>query len=405
MRPTGLHHNDVTAPAFYHKADRYALVSRYAAKILNYTNKATFYFFHHRQTASQPLLHNGGTTPTAGIRTTRGYATTSQTAATTVNTYDTFHNRRLKPDDPTMPNTDHTHPEYHRRQPGDPSDNRQLIEHLNQRIAELQHQLEQQSRLAELGNLAAALSHDIRSALNIIKNLTVLSAEATQELLAALPPVGSPLTEEQNQHIQELVTDIVGNSEHVSNNSARATQIVNTVLMSSQGRHEQYQLVPINHLIENHTRLAYQAARTDDPSFNVTLRYEFDDHIGDLIATPSDIGRVIINIVSNSCHATNARQQAEPNYNPVITIGTRGHTDHIMITIEDNGIGMPPSVAEQIFTRFFTTKPPDIGTGLGLAITQEIIHRHGGTITADSAPGSHTTFTVKLPRIPEEFQR
>ena len=304
-----------------------------------------------------------------------------------------------------MRNTDHATSEPHCRQSGAPSDNHQLIEHLNQRIAELQHQLEQQRRLAELGNLAAALSHDIRSALNIIQNLTELSAEATEDMIAELPGIGSPLTAEQSQYIQQLATDIVGNSKHISNNSARATQIVNTVLMSSQDRREHYQPVAINQLIENHARLAYQAARTDDPAFNVTLRYDFDDQIGDIIATPTDIGRVILNIVSNSCHATNARQAVETDYTPVITIGTKGHTDHILFTVSDNGIGMPSNVAEQIFTRFFTTKPPTVGTGLGLSITQEIIQRHGGTITAESEPGSHTTFTIRLPRIPDEFQR
>ena len=304
-----------------------------------------------------------------------------------------------------MSNTEQATSEPHHRLSGEPSDNHQLIEHLNQRIAELQQQLEQQRRLAELGNLAAALSHDIRSALNIIHNLTELSAEATEDMIAELPAVGSPLTAEQNQYIQELATDIVGNSKHISSNSARATQIVNTVLMSSHGRREHYQPVAINQLIENHARLAYQAARTDDPDFNVTLRYDFDDQIGDIIATPTDIGRVIINIVSNSCHATYARQAVENDYTPVITIRTVGHTDHIMFTISDNGMGIPPGVAEQIFTRFFTTKSPNVGTGLGLSITQEIIQRHGGTITAESEPGSHTTFSIKLPRIPDEFQR
>ena len=304
-----------------------------------------------------------------------------------------------------MRNTEQATSESHLRQSGEAPDNHHLIEHLNQRVAELQQQLEQQRRLAELGNLAAALSHDIRSALNIIQNLTELSAEATEEMIAELPAVGSPLTAEQSQYIQELATDIVGNSKHISSNSARATQIVNTVLMSSHGRREHYQPVAINQLIENHARLAYQAARADDPDFNVTLRYDFDDQIGDIIATPTDIGRVIINIVSNSCHATNAQQTVDTDYTPVITIRTVGHTDHIMFTVSDNGVGIPPSVAEQIFTRFFTTKPPNIGTGLGLSITQEIIQRHGGTITAESEPGSHTTFSIKLPRIPDEFQR
>ena len=373
--------------------------------ILNQLAEATFYSTH---TIAKPLIAAYSTMSVPEHQPSNSAFSFRQqrTFHQHVSKENTFpYTRQTTPNTRLMKNFKPAKPDLNTRDTEDHSDNHQLIEHLNQRIADLQEQVERHSRLADLGNLAAALSHDIRSALNIIKNLTELSAEATAEIITVLPPAGTVVTEEDSLYIQELAADIAGNSEHISNNSSRAAQIVNTVLMSSHGRREQYQQVAINQLIENHARLAYQAARTDDSNFNVSLRYEFDDQVADIIATPSDIGRVIINIISNSCHATNARQAVEDDYSPIITITTTGHTDHVVITVADNGIGIPKPIVERIFTRFFTTKPPTIGTGLGLAITQEIIHRHGGTIAVQSEQGSHTIFTIQLPRIPEEFQR
>lgn len=290
-------------------------------------------------------------------------------------------------------------------QPPPEGNSHQLIEHLNARIAELERQVENSRRLAELGSLTAAISHEIRGSLNIIQNFTILSAEATDELIALLPTPGSTLTEEQSQTIQEILTDILSNSEYVQNNSLRATQIVNTMLMSSHGRTEQFQPVPLNQLVTNHAKLAYQAVRSQDSGFNVAMEYQLDETVGDIIALPSDIGRAVINIVSNSCHATAERASGDADYRPAIHITTSAHTDYVTLSVRDNGSGMSQAVADRIFTPFFTTKPPEHGTGLGLSITKDIVEKHGGTISAQSQLGSHTVFTIELPRVPPEFQR
>ena len=80
-----------------------------------------------------------------------------------------------------------------------------------------------------------------------------------------------------------------------------------------------------------------------------------------------------------------------------ITVGDRLDDDHIIITVEDDGVGMSSEDLEQAFDPGFTTKGVGIGAGLRLAIAYRIAEQHGGTIELDSQLDQGTTVTVRLP--------
>ena len=83
----------------------------------------------------------------------------------------------------------------------------------------------------------------------------------------------------------------------------------------------------------------------------------------------------------------------------LVRVTARSDDGHVVVRIEDNGIGMAPEVADRAFDLFFTTKEAGQGTGLGLATVHSLIEAHGGTLDLETTEGEGTTFIVRLPAL------
>lgn len=101
---------------------------------------------------------------------------------------------------------------------------------------------------------------------------------------------------------------------------------------------------------------------------------------------------VIVTNVSMSINGIIHQSNVKPDR---IDIGITATIQGSIITVKDNGPGIPPDIINEIFTPFFTTK--ESGTGIGLSLSKQIIRNHGGTISVHSIPGLETTFTIELP--------
>jgi signal transduction histidine kinase len=120
-------------------------------------------------------------------------------------------------------------------------------------------------------------------------------------------------------------------------------------------------------------------------------------HNGDvprLSCVASQISQVILNLLINAVQAIESTGR-ETGGLIRFTTGTEG--DAMLLTVEDNGCGIPPEAIPQLFDPFFTTKSVGEGTGLGLSITHGIVTGHGGRIEVESHPGGGTCFHVSLP--------
>jgi signal transduction histidine kinase len=104
-----------------------------------------------------------------------------------------------------------------------------------------------------------------------------------------------------------------------------------------------------------------------------------------------ELNQVWTNLIQNALQALTSRS-AEAR----ITIATDVDDAWVVVCVTDNGPGIPAEVLPRIFEPFYTTKPKGEGTGLGLGIARQIVHKHGGAMRCESAPGS-TTFEVRLP--------
>jgi len=104
---------------------------------------------------------------------------------------------------------------------------------------------------------------------------------------------------------------------------------------------------------------------------------------------PNQVRQILINLLTNAVQATAEQGR--------ITIQTRSSSKGVILSVCDNGIGIPKQDLDKIFEPFFSTKAPKEGTGLGLYVTREIVAKLGGTIEVDSRLGCGTRFDITMP--------
>lgn len=169
---------------------------------------------------------------------------------------------------------------------------------------------------------------------------------------------------------------------------------------ASTGKRE---LTNINALADEYLRLSYHGLRARDKAFNATMIMDFDDNAGKINVMMQDMGRVLLNLFTNAFYSvTEKKKQKGENYEPTVWVTTKRRetgagSSEILITVKDNGNGIPKNVLDKIFQPFFTTKPTGQGTGLGLSLSYDIIKAHGGELQVETEEGEGAQFIILLP--------
>lgn len=271
-------------------------------------------------------------------------------------------------------------------------------------LAELkraQDQIVMREKLVALGEVTAGVAHEIRNPLNFVKNFSEASQELIEELEEIFEEAEGNLSKDDQEYVEEVVQDLTDNMERIRNHSERANRIVHDMLMMGRGGGE-WRTVDLNLLLNEHALLAYHSVRATDPEFQLDLQRDLDPQMGEIEAIPQDLGRTFLNMVGNSCHATDKKRKGllesgETDYAPIVRLKTRREPDKAVVSIYDNGSGIPSDLTDKIFNPFFTTKPTDEGTGLGLALSNDIVRQHGGNIRVETADGEFTEMIIELP--------
>jgi two-component system, NtrC family, sensor kinase len=195
-----------------------------------------------------------------------------------------------------------------------------------------------------------------------------------------------------------IADDLKHNLEKINHHGKRADAIVKGMLQHSQSGSGVKEPTNINALTDEYLRLTYHGLKAKDKSFNATMKTDFNESIGKINIIPQDIGRVILNLITNAFYAVNERsKQGAAGYEPVVEVRTRKEGNKVLITVKDNGNGIPQKILDKIFQPFFTTKPTGQGTGLGLSLSYDIVKAHGGEIKVETKRGEGCTFIIHLP--------
>lgn len=286
-------------------------------------------------------------------------------------------------------------------------ENRVLEERVNHRTSQLktkieelkatQSQLIQSEKMASLGELTAGIAHEIQNPLNFVNNFSEVNTELIDEMQEEL----------KNGDYEEVIAlskDIRDNQQKINHHGKRADAIVKGMLQHSRLSTNEKEPSNINAIADEYLRLAYHGLRAKDKSFNATLNTDFDESIGKINIVAQDVGRVILNLITNAFHAViekdNVEKVKENNtFKPTVWVATKRIGKTVHVTIRDNGNGVPDRVKDKIFQPFFTTKPSGQGTGLGLSLSYDIIKTHGGELLLETKQGEGTTFTITLPEV------
>ena len=110
----------------------------------------------------------------------------------------------------------------------------------------------------------------------------------------------------------------------------------------------------INALADEYLRLAYHGLRAKDKSFNASMETDFDETIGTVNIIPQDIGRVILNLITNAFYAVTDKKKQQPEgqttYEPIVIVRTKKHSKKVLISVIDNGNGIPQKGLRQNFS-------------------------------------------------------
>ena len=272
---------------------------------------------------------------------------------------------------------------------------------LNQQKAEIQEsisklkatqkQLIQSEKMASLGELTAGIAHEIQNPLNFVNNFSEVNKELVEEL-------EREAGKGNLESVKAIAKDIKGNEDKINHHGKRADAIVKGMLQHSRSSSAVKEPTDINKLVDEYLRLAYHGLRAKDNFFNATIKTDFHETVGNINIIPQDLGRAILNLITNAFYAVREKKkQAGNTYEPTVSIGTKKTNDGVEIRVADNGGGIPQKILDKIFQPFFTTKPTGQGTGLGLSLSYDIVKAHSGEIKVETKEGEGAAFIIQLP--------
>lgn len=247
----------------------------------------------------------------------------------------------------------------------DVTDKKRAEEELALRQTELVHA----SRLSALGQMVAALSHEVAQPLTAIGNYVSASSQM----------LDSPNT----LSIEKLRSY----TQAVAQQNQRCTAILQRLRDFSRRARPRRSSCNVRQLVKESVDLTASELRRH----NVKVRTRIGEQLPLIVADWVQLQQVLVNLLTNACDAV----RNQPDDRRIIVIRARTNELGVEILVEDHGTGFSPEAASRLFEPFFTTKVE--GLGIGLNVCDSIVRNHGGQITATVNEKHGATFRVQLP--------
>jgi len=235
------------------------------------------------------------------------------------------------------------------------------------RVEQLEERERLRDRLAALGEMAAAIAHEVK---NPLAGIEVMSGILKRQL-------------PDSPDAQTILADIIKEAK-------MANRIVQEVLAFVRPIRLQVEDISVADVVRD----AIAMAESHSLKGGVDVRVDVPEALRPLQGDPAQLRQIFTNFLTNAFEAMSGTGLVE-----ITAVAQEGDEDQggpmVVITVSDTGPGIPPEVFDRIFSPFFTTKPQ--GSGLGLAIVRKIVDAHDGRIDVSERPGGGTVFRVTLP--------
>ena len=246
---------------------------------------------------------------------------------------------------------------------------RKRAEEERERLSQLQTELAHVNRVTTMGELTASLAHEIKQPIAA----AVTDARTCLRWLAR----DQPDIEEAREALSRIIKDVT-----------RASEITGRIHSLFKKGESQREVVDVNEIIREIIALLHGEAGRYSISIHTELAPDLPHVRGDRV----QLQQVFLNLMLNAIDAMKEISAARE-----LTIKSqRNPEEQLLVSVSDNGVGLPPQHGDKIFDAFFTTKSE--GTGMGLSISRSIIESHGGSLWASSNSECGATFQFTLPR-------
>lgn len=236
----------------------------------------------------------------------------------------------------------------------------------------MEGRLMQSAKLAELGEMAAGVAHELNSPMTVIIGTAQLLARELRE-------------SGQAGHAEEL--------DDITNSGLRCKRIIQNLLTFS--RQDQQPATEID--LNTEVRLVLGMIKYQINSSQITIKERLTANSPRLVANGPQIQQVLTNFLINARDALSEVGPREKVVDVATDMIVKNGRRWAILSVTDNGIGILPENLDKIFTPFYTSKEATKGTGLGLSVSLGIAESHNGTIEVTSTPGQGSTFSLVLP--------
>jgi len=293
------------------------------------------------------------------------------------------------------------------------------VAHLEQRVAESAKELaaargptgpdlQQVQKLESIGRLAAGIAHEINTPVQFVSDSVQFVQDAVKDLLALIGELGAvrravlehapaeaparaAAAAEESLDLSYLVENFSKALARALDGLGRVATIARSMKEFTHPDPKEKALVDLNASIQSTLTIARN-------EYKYVADVETDlGAIPPVMGHAGELNQALLNLVVNAAHAI-ADAVRGSGRKGRIRVRTRADGDAVVISISDDGTGIPDEVRDRVFEPFFTTKEVGRGTGQGLAIARSVVvGKHGGELTFDTATGRGTTFFVRLP--------